>query len=80
MRYRELLAGLSQLPENNREALMLVVGAGFTCEEAADVLGCAIGTVKSRVSRARGHLLKLLDLDLPISYVNTRAVSRVQYS
>lgn len=78
VRYRELMSGLSRLPEHNREALLLVVGAGLTCEEAAEVLGCAAGTVKSRVSRAREYLHKTVDLELETPYPIARPVSRVQ--
>lgn len=41
---------------------MILVGAGgFAYEEAADICGCAVGTVKSRVSRARRALHGILD-------------------
>jgi RNA polymerase sigma-70 factor (ECF subfamily) len=58
-----LESALNQLPEDHREALILVGGAGLTYEEAAEVCGCALGTIKSRVNRARNRLLKLLDAD-----------------
>ncbi|HVI30579.1 sigma-70 family RNA polymerase sigma factor [Phenylobacterium sp.] len=61
MSYAELLDALEELPECNREALLLVVALGFSCEETADLLGCAVGTVKSRVSRAREQLLRVLE-------------------
>lgn len=48
---------LSLLPAAQREALLLVGAEGFTYEEAADRIGCQVGTVKSRVSRARSSLL-----------------------
>lgn len=51
---------LEGLPMDQREALMLVGGAGFSYQEAAEICGCAIGTIKSRVSRARAQLLVLL--------------------
>jgi RNA polymerase sigma-70 factor (ECF subfamily) len=60
---REFAAALLTLPSNQREALLLVGGAGFTQEEAAEICGCAVGTVKSRVSRARTRLTHLLGLD-----------------
>ncbi len=56
----ELLTAMTALPGPQREALTLVGAAGFTQEEAADRLGCAIGTVKSRVWRARAALSDLL--------------------
>lgn len=54
---------LEELPQDQREALMLVSGAGLSYEEAAEVCDCAMGTIKSRVSRARCRLLKLLEVD-----------------
>lgn len=48
---------LNRLPAAQREALLLVGAEGFTYEEAADRIGCQVGTVKSRVSRARATLL-----------------------
>ena len=49
------------LPPDQREALILVGASGLSYEEAAAVLGTRIGTVKSRVSRARARLEVLLD-------------------
>ncbi|RED18579.1 sigma-70 family RNA polymerase sigma factor [Pontivivens insulae] len=51
------------LPSDQREALMLVGAAGMTYEEAAEICDCAVGTVKSRVNRARGRLTDLLHLN-----------------
>jgi RNA polymerase sigma factor (sigma-70 family) len=53
---------LGLLPASQREALLLVGAEGFTYEEAADRIGCQVGTVKSRVSRARATLLAELGL------------------
>ena len=61
-----LQAALARLPAEHREALILVGAAGLTYEEAAEVCGCALGTIKSRVNRARARLLKLMDADAPI--------------
>jgi RNA polymerase sigma-70 factor (ECF subfamily) len=58
---KALQASLQQLPTKHREALILVGAAGMTYEEAAKICGCALGTIKSRVNRARAKLLKLLD-------------------
>lgn len=60
---RALQAGLRQLPDEHREALILVGAAGLTYEEAAEICGCALGTIKSRVNRARARLLKLMDAE-----------------
>jgi RNA polymerase sigma-70 factor (ECF subfamily) len=56
----ELRMGLAMLPPEQREALVLVGAGGFAYEEAAVICGCAVGTVKSRVSRARRALLEIL--------------------
>jgi RNA polymerase sigma-70 factor, ECF subfamily len=58
----DLEAALHKLPEGQREAIMLVGVEGLSYEEAAQVLGCAIGTVKSRVNRARCCLAELMRL------------------
>jgi RNA polymerase sigma-70 factor (ECF subfamily) len=60
-----LEAALKRLPDEHREALILVGGAGLTYEEAAEICGCALGTIKSRVNRARGRLLKLMEAEVP---------------
>jgi RNA polymerase sigma-70 factor (ECF subfamily) len=57
----DLRRSLQRLAPTHREALILVGGAGMTYQEAADVCGCAVGTIKSRVNRARARLIKLMD-------------------
>jgi RNA polymerase sigma-70 factor (ECF subfamily) len=52
----EMRMALSALPHEQREALILVGAAGLSYEEVADICGCAVGTIKSRVSRARDTL------------------------
>ena len=61
--FQEFRAALSQLPAEQREALILVGASGFSYEEAADICDCAVGTIKSRVNRARSRLAKLLSID-----------------
>lgn len=58
-----LRKALDELPDEHREALILVGAAGLTYEEAAEVCGCALGTIKSRVNRARARLLKMMDIE-----------------
>lgn len=58
----DLEAALHKLPEGQREAILLVGADGLSYEEAAQVLGCAVGTVKSRVNRARNCLAELMRL------------------
>jgi len=57
---------LSQLSDEQREALILVGAGGFSYEDAAAICHCAVGTVKSRVARARKSLLSLLEGDEPL--------------
>ena len=57
----ELRQALGSLPDEQREALILVGAGGFAYEEAAEICGCAVGTVKSRVSRARRALHSILE-------------------
>ncbi|WP_336489249.1 sigma-70 family RNA polymerase sigma factor [Methylobacterium nigriterrae] len=58
-----LYAKLEMLPTAQREALLLVGAEGYTYEEVADLVGCRVGTVKSRVSRARAQLAGLMGFD-----------------
>ncbi len=51
------------LPEEQREALVLIGAEGFSYEEAALMCGCAVGTIKSRVNRARVKLCEILGVD-----------------
>ena len=57
----ELRLSLAMLPAEQREALVLVGAGGFAYEEAAEICGVAVGTVKSRVSRARRALHAILE-------------------
>ncbi|WP_226782979.1 RNA polymerase sigma factor [Oceaniglobus trochenteri] len=67
-----------KLPDEQREALILVGGSGFAYEEAAQMCGVAVGTIKSRANRGRKRLAELLELaegeDPTISDANTAAV------
>jgi RNA polymerase sigma-70 factor (ECF subfamily) len=61
--FGELHSALDQLPDDQREALILVGASGYSYEETANICGCAVGTIKSRVNRARNHLARLLSID-----------------
>jgi RNA polymerase sigma-70 factor, ECF subfamily len=57
----DIARALQALPAEQREALILVGAGGFAYEEAAQISNCAVGTVKSRVARARRALIAILD-------------------
>jgi len=61
--FSEFRAALAKLPSDQREALILVGASGFSYEDAANICGCAVGTIKSRVNRARSKLSALLYVD-----------------
>ena len=61
--FEEFRAALAKLPPDQREALLLVGASGFSYEEAAAICECAVGTIKSRVNRARTRLADLLSIE-----------------
>lgn len=61
MQLSDLQRALMRLPAAQREALILVGAGGFSYEEAASICDCAVGTVKSRVARARAALDEMID-------------------
>ena len=63
LEFSEFKTALAQLPSDQREALVLVGASGFSYEEAAKICGCAVGTIKSRVNRARTRLAELMSID-----------------
>lgn len=62
LQMREFNEAFAQLPDEQREALILVGAGGFSYEEAAEMCNVRVGTVKSRVNRARNRLTDLLDI------------------
>jgi RNA polymerase sigma-70 factor (ECF subfamily) len=58
-----LRSALEELPDDQREVLVLIGGLGLSYEECAEVCGCPIGTIKSRLNRARARLAVLLDAE-----------------
>lgn len=62
---KDLALALSQLPNDQREALVMVVVHGMSYEALAEATGCAVGTAKSRVFRARRQLEAWMSGDLP---------------
>ena len=63
MHLSDMHRALLTLPPERREALLLVGAGGFTYEEAAEIADCAVGTMKSRVARARAELNRLLNTE-----------------
>jgi RNA polymerase sigma-70 factor (ECF subfamily) len=61
--FEDFRTALTKVPPDQREALLLVGAQGMSYEEAAQVTGVPVGTVKSRVNRARNRLAELLDLN-----------------
>jgi RNA polymerase sigma-70 factor (ECF subfamily) len=60
--FQDFRNALHKLPADQREALLLVGAEGFSYEDAAGIAGVAVGTIKSRVNRARGRLAQILGL------------------
>ena len=60
LQFLDFRAALDQLSPDHREALILVGASGLPYEDAAKLCGCAVGTLKSRVNRARLRLAELL--------------------
>lgn len=56
----DMEAALQTLAPERREAVLLVGASGFSYEEASQIAGCPIGTMKSRVARARADLTRML--------------------
>jgi RNA polymerase sigma-70 factor, ECF subfamily len=63
MEFEDFRTALDKIPQDQREALILVGASGFSYEEAAQICGCAVGTIKSRVNRARRQLADRLALE-----------------
>jgi len=57
---RDVDTALRELSADQREALVLVYASGMSCEEAATICGCPVGTIKSRMARGRDRLVELL--------------------
>lgn len=77
MDMRDFQEALSGLPDDQREALVLVGAAGFSYEEAAEISGCAVGTIKSRVNRARRRLAETLQMERDTSDASDPATTTV---
>jgi RNA polymerase sigma factor (sigma-70 family) len=78
VRGKEVQAAINRLPECHREVLVLVGVLGMSYEEAAKICGCAVGTVKSRLNRAR--LSVLADLGEPSSETLVESTTKLRTS
>jgi RNA polymerase sigma-70 factor (ECF subfamily) len=63
MDFLDFRAALAALPADQREALILIGASGLSYEEAARICDCAVGTMKSRVNRARNRLVEMLSIE-----------------
>ncbi|WP_332065697.1 RNA polymerase sigma factor [Bartonella sp. CB189] len=61
--FQDFQKALKRLSNDQREAIILIGASGFSYEDAAAICGCAVGTIKSRVSRARNRLQELLKVN-----------------
>lgn len=66
LQYNDMLFALDRLPPDARAALVLIGASGCSYEEAAELAHCPVGTLKSRVNRAREKLANLIDNALDI--------------
>src|SRR5262249_29143107 len=73
----EFQTALGKLPHDQREALILIGALGFSHEEVANICGCAIGTIKSRVNRARRHLVDLMAIESPDDFGPDRTMRAI---
>ena len=76
---RDLNRALAALSPGQRSALILVSASGFSYEEAATNCGCAVGTIKSRVARARTALLAMLEGRMPMASEDEPAAAPRRY-
>jgi RNA polymerase sigma-70 factor (ECF subfamily) len=75
--FQEFRTALAKLPADQREALILVGASGFSYEEAAGICECAVGTIKSRVNRARTRLAELMSIESADDFGPDRAIRAV---
>jgi RNA polymerase sigma-70 factor (ECF subfamily) len=75
--FAEFCAALTKLPSEQRQALLLVGASEISYDDAATLYGCAVGTIKSRVHRARTRLVDLLAIDGPDDFGPDRVTRAV---
>lgn len=72
----ELREALDRLPEDQREVLVMIGVLGISYEEAAVICGCAVGTIKSRLNRARNRMLTFLEAQDPTELLEDNEPAR----
>jgi RNA polymerase sigma-70 factor, ECF subfamily len=77
MDLQDFKKALATLSDDQKEALILVGAEGFSYEEVAEICGCAVGTIKSRVNRARVRLSELLSIEGAADYGQELATGSV---
>ena len=78
LQYNDFRKAFDKLPDDQREVLILVGASGFSYEEAAEMTGAPIGTVKSRLNRGRARLAELLTLyDGPMELTDKATIAVV---
>ncbi len=78
LNFRDFQRALAFLNDEQREALILIGAAGFSYDEAAEIVGCSSGTVKSRVNRARAKLVQILSSEAETSPLSTREAPQAE--
>lgn len=73
----DVLEAVGALPLAQREALLLVCVEGLSYDEAAAICACAVGTLKSRINRARQHLVHILDIEGELARLDAAAASNL---
>lgn len=76
LRGLELREALERLPEDQREVLVMIGVLGISYEEAAVICGCAVGTIKSRLNRARNRMLVFLEAETPTELLEDNEPAR----
>ena len=80
LEFQDLRVALAKLPADQREALLLVSAEGFSYEETAQITGAQLGTIKSRVNRARTRLAELMNVNDPDDFGPDRLVQAVLHA
>jgi RNA polymerase sigma-70 factor, ECF subfamily len=80
LEFQDLRVALAKLPADQREALLLVSAEGFSYEETAQITGAQLGTIKSRVNRARTRLAELMNVNDPDDLGPDRLVQAVLHA